>query len=294
MFRRHSDIPLGGDPSSRFLPWIIGFMVWLAALALTGAGILGDQAARWTAGMSGTLTVQVMPDPEGPAATAVRLSAVMELLAARPGIAGARVLEGGEVLALLEPWLGSGGDLAGLPLPRVIDVTLDRAARPDIAALAAVLAAAAPGTVVDDHRRWLGDLIGLLRSIETVVLLVVLLTALVAGLTVVFAARTGLAVHAHVIELLHLAGARDAYVSRQFGLHAMRLGLLGGLLGLALAGLTFALVAWSVGEIDPSVLPVLSPGPLQWLLLLLLPGLAAGIAMLTARMTVMRALARMP
>ena len=39
MLRRHSELPLQGDPSQRHLPWIIAVMVFLAALAV--AGVLG-------------------------------------------------------------------------------------------------------------------------------------------------------------------------------------------------------------------------------------------------------------
>ena len=43
-----SDLPLGQEGSARFLPWIVGAMVYLAALALAGAlaaGGTGRQSA---------------------------------------------------------------------------------------------------------------------------------------------------------------------------------------------------------------------------------------------------------
>jgi len=51
-----------------------------------------------------------------------------------------------------------------------------------------------------------------------------------------------------------------------------------------------------VGSISDAVrmLPALSAPPVEWALLLLLPLAAGLIAMLTARITVLRALARMP
>ena len=33
-FRRSGDVPLSSDPSARFVPWIIGTMVFLSALVL--------------------------------------------------------------------------------------------------------------------------------------------------------------------------------------------------------------------------------------------------------------------
>ena len=49
---------------------------------------------------------------------------------------------------------------------------------------------------------------------------------------VVFAVRTGLAIHSPVVELLHIMGATDAYVARQFQTHVAGLALRGGLVGL--------------------------------------------------------------
>ena len=55
------NIPLTQDISARFLPWIIGFMVYLAMLALAGALLLNDIAIRWNNNLMGSLTVQIPP-----------------------------------------------------------------------------------------------------------------------------------------------------------------------------------------------------------------------------------------
>ena len=66
MFSSRSDLPLDKDALSRFLPWLIAFMVFLAVLAMAGMLVLNSTAARWDQGISGTLTVQLIPteDPE--------------------------------------------------------------------------------------------------------------------------------------------------------------------------------------------------------------------------------------
>ena len=61
MFTRRSDLPLDKDALSRFLPWLIAFMVFLAILAMAGMLVLNATASRWDQGIRGTLTVQVMP-----------------------------------------------------------------------------------------------------------------------------------------------------------------------------------------------------------------------------------------
>jgi len=89
--------------------------------------------------------------------------------------------------------------------------------------------------------------------------------------TVVFVTRTGLDVHRRVIDIVHLVGATDGYIAGQFQANALTLGLLGGIGGLALAGLTLVIVAALLSGIDENLLPPLSLAPGQWALLASLP-----------------------
>src|SRR3546814_8394287 len=104
----------------------------------------------------------------------------------------------------------------------------------------------------------------------------------------------GLAAHQRSIELLHLIGAQDAYVARQFQNHALGFGLRGGLLGLAAALPTLYLARLLLQRIDSGLLPELSFRPHAWACFVLLPVAAALVTMLTARVTVLRTLARLP
>ena len=104
---------------------------------------------------------------------------------------------------------------------------------------------------------------------------------------------SGLAVHHDIIEMLHLIGAEDGYIARQFQGHAMKLGLVGAIPGVLLAVLTIELLAIAAGRIDAFLLPNIRLAPAQWAALALVPLAAALIAMLTARLTVMRRLSGM-
>jgi cell division transport system permease protein len=89
-------------------------------------------------------------------------------------------------------------------------------------------------------------------------------------------------------------GARDLYVAKQFQSHALRLGLAGGLGGAAAAALTALGVGWLLDGEETGLLPSVRLGWAQWLTLALLPVLTGSIAMLTARWTVLRTLAKLP
>ena len=91
-----------------------------------------------------------------------------------------------------------------------------------------------------------------------------------------------------------MIGAQDSYVAREFETHALKLALRGGTVGLLLAIATIVLVGRLFARIDTALLPELTLRPIEWAALALLPLAIAGVAMLTARFTVLGNLGRMP
>ncbi len=296
MWGHRTDIPLGEDHANRFLPWLIALMVYLAGLAVAGTVALDRAVDRWSSGLGGSLTVQVAPavEAEDPIAeTKARVARAIALIEATPGIARVEELATDRLAKLLEPWLGSGELMGELPLPRLIDVELVPGPGFDTAALAGRLEAEVPGASLDDHGAWLDDLKALARSIEGVALAILLLIAVAGVAAVVFVTRTGLAVHHEIVEVLHLVGAKDAYVAKQFQSHALILSLKGGLVGTALAVVSILGLDYLGARVEVTLLPKLTLGPWGWIGIVAVPLVAAAIATLTARITVTRSLARM-
>ncbi len=167
-------------------------------------------------------------------------------------------------------------------------------AAPDLGALEALLATVAPGAKIDDHKVWLDRLAAAARTLQAVALAVVLAIGAAAAGTVVFTTRTILAVHHDEVELLHHIGAHDGFIARAFAWQALKLGLRGGLLGLGLAVVTLGLVRHFTDGIEAPLLPQPDLDLVALAAIVALPAASALVAMVTARMTVMRALARMP
>lgn len=289
----HYDIPLKRDATGRFLPWIIALMVYLATLALAASMVLSGLAQRWDTGLSDSLTIQVSPLPDAsPAAIDTRVEQVRRMLETLPGVTAAVTVPRADALALVEPWLGGGALLAELPLPSLIDVSLGGGA--DIQAIRTRVQATFPAVSVEDPGTWLADLRRLAGTVQWVAVLVVGLIGGVAVTAVIFAASAGFAVHRADVELLHVLGASDGYVAGQFQRHMLRLSLVGGGVGAGLAlGTLFAIDSAAAG-MEAAMLPDLALTPDQWALLLVVPLTAAVLAALTARMTVIRALGRLP
>jgi len=298
-------LALGGDDDAPLhLDWIVAAMAFLAALALVGALATADAAARWRHGLTGNLTVEIpaagtaektAAAPDKAASNEERLNRVFDVLRAESGIARATPVTRQHIAELLAPWLGEGGlgnnGLAeSLPVPQLVDVTLKPDSRLDLPGLKQRLAAAVPGTTVDDHQLWVADVVHLARLAVGLAIAIVVLVALTAIAAVVIATRAGLAVHHEAIDLLHLMGAEDRYIADQFAAQATRLGLRGGLLGLLIAALALVAVGVASQAVDPKLLPQLWPTVGELLPLLLIPPAAAGLAWFTARRTVLAAL----
>lgn len=289
------DLPLAQDASTRLVPWIIGVMAYLAALAFSAALMLSNVAGEWSRGLEGSLTVQVpIKDGEKAPETEARVVAAVRVLLKTPGIDSARPIPLERVAQMLEPWLGRGASTADLPLPRVIDVRLqpDRA-RPDLRALAERLDAAAPGASIESHDQWRATLLTLFHSIELVAVVIIGLIATVAMAAIVFTTRSVLAVHQEIVEVLHLIGAQDAYIAGQFQRHALRMALKGSIGGTAFAMATIFGIGFLARDLDASLLPPISLTPWHWAILAALPAVESYGAMMTARLTVLRALGRL-
>jgi cell division transport system permease protein len=285
------DLPLRQDPSARFLPWIIALMVYLAAIGGAGLIWLTDTLSQWDASLASALTLQV---PAG--ASQPRMDMALGALRQTKGIVSARLLDQAETAKLLQPWLGDSIPIAELPLPRLIDVRIDPHATIDYATLNRQLASIMPDVQLDNNGSWLGGVREFAMRVEGVLTvgMIVVLALIIAIIN--FTARIGLAIHHSVIELLHLLGAQDGYIARQFQVHALSLGLRGGIIGAAAAALTVVILG-PAGHMLELPVGIATYGILDWRvwLLLMATGLAAGgVAMVTARIAVLRQLARMP
>ena len=292
LFRRPTDIPLDRDPAARTLPWIIAVMAFLATIALAGALLLNNVIVRWSNSLSGTLTIQV-PAAAGGEETEARIKRVISLLREEKGVSRVRVLSAAESAALVEPWLGRGAAAIGLPLPRLIDVGLSEDARVDLAELRRKVDAAAPGASVEEHQKWLDEMIGVIRWGWRLALVVVVLIFFAAAMTIVFAMRTSLRIHRAVTDVLHLIGARDQYIAEQFQRHAFRLGLLGGVIGTGFAALVLIGLERILAKVEALQAMHLELPVWSWAILALVPPAAAALAAMAARYTVLRGLARM-
>lgn len=290
LFGKSSELQLEKDVSSRYLPVVISSMIFLAALSLGGMFSLNTAMTSWSSKLSGNLTIEIAY--EAGADLEKRTKTALSLLQTIPGIETAREIPLDETIKLLEPWLGTGKAIAELPLPRLIEVAVDKKSALDLAALAVKLGQTVAGATLDTHRPWLDKMVTLARSVQLLAGAIMILIVLVTVIIVIFATRTGLIMHEEVIEVLHLIGAQDSYIARQFQNYFGRLSFLGALPGLVLAILVMITVSLLAGRLQSDMLPSLTLSMEGWLTLAMLPVLVALLTIFTVRLIVLGSLKR--
>lgn len=258
-------------PPTGHTAWLTGFtagaMAFLAVFALALSLAAGRLADRWADALTSTATIRISAPPDQMAA---QTRAVLDLLAATPGIEGARALSAAEQRALLEPWFGPDLPVDSLSLPQLVEFT-EAPGGYDAQGLRLRLQAEAPGAVLDDHTRWRRPLT---VAAERLRLLGWLSLGLIGGALaamITLAANSSLAANAQVIRVLRLVGAQDGFIAgafvRRFTLRAaagaaagMVLGVLGILVlpsadaaGGFLTGLGFQGWGWLVPLALPPV-----------------------------------------
>lgn len=273
---------------------VIAVMAFLAAIAL-GAALLANRTAEsWREGLAGRITVQILPpdkDPPGPALDR-ETKAVLDILRNTAGIVYAAPLSEDETLNLVEPWLGKGALVAGLPLPRLIDAKIFPGARVDLPALAQQLKTAAPDSILDDHSHWLARLKDLASTVIWSAYGILALIAVATAATVAFATRAGLQAHHEIVALLHQMGARASFIARAFDRHYFLTTLGAGTAGAGLAAILFVMAGSLeyVGVEPVAFLPPLTLHAEELVWLAAIPLGAGLIAWATARLSVLAAL----
>lgn len=270
------------------MPWVIAIMMFLTVLAAAaGLGLHG--AARGLEGTGG-ITVQIVE--ADPAIREAEARAALAALRADPGIASAQRVGTEEIERLLEPWLGEGGLEAEIPIPAMVEAELAPGAPGRLETIRTKVVAAAPSARVDDHGQWLAPLGRLIAALRWLAAGLVLLMAAATAATVVLAARAALDMHRGTIEVLHLMGATDAQVVRLFQRRIALDAFFGSAVGLGLALLVLWLIGDRVAALGSELIGSVGLPMTSWLVLALLPVAGVILAMLVARMTILRALRR--
>lgn len=273
------------------MPWVLAIMMFLTVLAAAAGLGLGNAARSLDGDIGNRITIQIVEaNPDRREAQAKRTAARLGTL---PGVTSVSRVSDEEMARLLEPWIGSAGLQADLPVPAIIDAELTAQAYRNLASIEAALADIAPSARVDDNAQWLAPLAKLIASLEWLAAGLVLLMVGATAATVVLAARASLDTHRSTIEVLHLMGSTDVQVARLFQRRIALDALFGGAVGFVAAALVLLIIGRRIGALGSELLGSAGLPLTSWLVLAALPIAGVFLAMLVARFTILRALGRL-
>ena len=274
------------------MPWVIAIMVALTVLATGGALALANFAERTRAGLEGGLTVQIVE--ADPAARTAQAERAAQVLARQPGVAAVHTVPEEELAQLVHPWLGEAAQSNAIALPALIDVTL--AAPPNAATLArlrAELARAAPAARLDPQAAWLGPVFDTVRALRWLALLLIGLLTAASAAAVWLAARNAFDANRETIEIVHHLGANDTQIAGLFQRSVLVDCALGAGVGALFGAAILVLLGGRFAALQSGVVESGSLSSLDWLGIAVIPVAMVGVALLTARRTVMARLGRM-
>lgn len=276
------------------MPWVLAIMVALTVIALAGGLALRHLTASATADLAGGITVQVVE------ANADQARAQAERAAARlratPGVAEARVVSQDQLDRLIEPWLDirDAGPDDPIPVPALVDARMAGPIDPaTLGALRRSVREVAPAARVDAQSSWLKPVFGAVASLQWLALVLIALLGAATSAAVLLAVRTALGVNRETIEIVHLLGGTDAQIARIFERAIGKDAALGGVAGLAIGSTAVLLLGNQFAALGAGLIDGGAFAWFDWVLLGLVPAAGAALAMLTARVTVTRALGRM-
>lgn len=289
---RTLDLPLNQTAVSRFLPWIMAGLLYLSIIALATASIADGALALFD---QRDQMVTVSLPTAGLSETGDRdVQRILTVLNDAKEVASATVVPDDELQDLIEPWLGERAKNDDLPLPRLIDVTLDPLAPADLDGLERQLRGIVPDATIGvqivgrdqaERQATFFRIVGI--TLGTVLLIGAL--AVVALIT-----SLSLAMHNDTVALLRYMGAQDGYLARQFERYALQSGLRGGMIGFFAAMLTVLALLYSIQMLELTNSIRLGLRPADWIFLACVPVIAALLCTATARLTALWGLGRMP
>lgn len=297
--RQKYDLPLNKDKGGRFLSILMGLMTFLMIMTLSASFVLSAMNARWSKGLENKATVEISAQDKNGAVLKQeqieeQTTKTQDFLSNHPAIMQSIIMDKADIMNLVSPWLGDNVGLENVPLPGIITVNFKDNIIYNMDDIEKGLRSIAPQARLDTHESWLNDVLSFTYAIKLAAILMTLIITITTIVAVGGAIQSRMAVYREELELLHLMGASDSYISRQLQKYAFLTILKGAIIGMVMGWLLLFIISIMGGRMEVSLLPEFSLSLVQVLILLLLPLIIATIGMGTARETVLRFLRVMP
>lgn len=212
------DFDFLSDNTNRFIPFILGFLIYSVSIALMSGVFSNNLTQNWSNTLNGRLTIEFQTNVAGMDETLTQKQheEITHILKTFPGIKSARKLSESDILKILEPWLKGTAIPDDFPFPVLFDVETEKDISIDLLLLSEKLSKISPSVKIYDHANWYAPILKVSNALFFFSILLSVLIFLTVCATIIFITKKTLYAHQHVVKILQLIGATNRYIALQF------------------------------------------------------------------------------
>ena len=245
---RRSEISTEDDDTSAFMYVLTSIYMYLFIVVLAIVMAINAMADSWKKDIMGSVTVQIIPvedenkhiDTEK---TQEQQNKVLQYVENLSAVASVKALDAQTVEKLMTPWLGNKVNISSLPIPVLLDVKLKPNSELNYDEVTRGLRQVSENASIDNHRLWLNRLLKFASSLKNIAMTVLFMVIGICAFSIYYSTRTSLGININTIEILHIIGAKDNYIARQYAKNFVKIGFFAGIIGLMAAIPSIILVA---------------------------------------------------
>ena len=292
------EIPAEDSDSPIFMAVLTSIYMYLFIIMLAIFMAINSMASSWKKDITGAITVQITPIEDAnkhidTAKTQEQLNKVQQFVEQVSGVAEVKVLDDQAIQKLMTPWIGSKVDFSTLPIPQLLDVRLKSDAEINYDEMTRGLKLLTPNASIDNHRLWLNRLIKFVNSLKTIALAILLMVVAICAFSIYYSARASLNINIESIKILHIIGAKDDFIAKQYAYDYAKIGFFASIIGLMFAVPCIILVGRYGVSTGSGLLSGAELSKFAWVLIMLTPVFALFYSMLTSYWTVRKTLEKM-
>ena len=298
IMKQKHEIPTEDDDTAAFVSVLTSIYMYLFVVVLAIFMAINSMAGNWEKDITGSITVQITPIEDDnkhidTTKTQEQQNKVLQFMEKISGVESVRILDKQTVQKLMAPWIGSKVDLSTLPIPQLLDVRLKPNAELNYDEITRGLKLLTTNASIDNHRLWLNRLIKFATSLKTVALAILLMVVAICAFSIYYSARTSLNININSIEILHIVGAKDEYIAKQYAKKYAKIGFFAGIIGLMAAVPCIILVGKYGISTGSGLLSGARLSNAAWTLIMLTPLFSLLYSMITSYFTVLKSLEKM-
>lgn len=295
---RRSEISTEDDDTSAFMYVLTSIYMYLFIVVLAIVMAINAMADSWKKDIMGSVTVQIIPvedenkhiDTEK---TQEQQNKVLQYVENLSAVASVKALDAQTVEKLMTPWLGNKVNISSLPIPVLLDVKLKPNSELNYDEVTRGLRQVSENASIDNHRLWLNRLLKFASSLKNIAMTVLFMVIGICAFSIYYSTRTSLGININTIEILHIIGAKDNYIARQYAKNFVKIGFFAGIIGLMAAIPSIILVAKYGVSTGSGLIKGAQLSTLAWSLIMTTPLLSALYASAVSYLTVKKSLEKM-